>query len=173
MRQMNPVGDLTVGHAGGGQPGDLQLLSGEYRSGVRRGRAPRVRRGSRQGGSHADDEARRRIERDLHDGAQQQLIALGLQLCMVEASLLPGLDPIRHQLSQAVNHLTGVSQDLQEISRGIHPAILSKGGLGPAIKALPAVARPPSSWCISWAWHTMPKRLRPCRDRPSRRGCRL
>ncbi|MFG2040529.1 DUF4118 domain-containing protein [Dactylosporangium sp. NPDC048998] len=84
----------------------------------------------------AGDNARRRIEQDLHDGAQQRLIALGLQLRMMETSVPAGLDTIRQQLSQVANGLNSAFQDLQEISRGIHPAILSKGGLGPAIKSL-------------------------------------
>jgi signal transduction histidine kinase len=82
------------------------------------------------------DNARRRLERDLHDGAQQRLVSLGLELRMVQASLPPGLDPIRAQLSHAVTGLTGVFEDLQRISRGIHPVILSQGGLGSAIKTL-------------------------------------
>jgi signal transduction histidine kinase len=84
----------------------------------------------------AADDTRRRLERDLHDGAQQRLISLGLQLRMVEASMPPSLDTTREQLSQAVDGLTNVCEDLREISRGIHPAILSKGGLGPALKTL-------------------------------------
>lgn len=84
----------------------------------------------------AADDARRRLERDLHDGAQQQLVSLAVQLRMVEGSLPPGLDAIRQELSRAVRCLTSVFADLQEISRGLHPAILSQGGLGPALKAL-------------------------------------
>ncbi|MET7403701.1 DUF4118 domain-containing protein [Dactylosporangium sp. NPDC005572] len=84
----------------------------------------------------ASDEARRRIERDLHDGAQQRLVALGLQIRMVEEALPTGLDSIRHDMSQVADHLTGILHDLQELSRGIHPAILSKGGLVPAVKTL-------------------------------------
>ncbi|WP_433088588.1 DUF4118 domain-containing protein [Dactylosporangium sp. CA-052675] len=84
----------------------------------------------------AGDQARRRIERDLHDGAQQSLVALGLQLRAVEATLPAGLSSVRDDLSQAVGNLTGVLHDLQELSRGIHPAILSKGGLGPAVRSL-------------------------------------
>ncbi|WP_330186159.1 DUF4118 domain-containing protein [Dactylosporangium sp. AC04546] len=84
----------------------------------------------------AGDQARRRIERDLHDGAQQQLVALCLRLRMIEASLPVGLDPVRAELSQVVDTVTSIFQDLQELSRGIHPAVLSKGGLGPALKTL-------------------------------------
>jgi signal transduction histidine kinase len=84
----------------------------------------------------AADDARRRIERDLHDGAQQRLVALGVQLRLAEASVPPDLAPLKEQLDDVVSGLTGASADLQEISRGIHPAILSKGGLGPALKTL-------------------------------------
>lgn len=84
----------------------------------------------------AGDEARRRFERDLHDGAQQRLVTLGLKLRSAEASVPPDLGSVREQLAEIVDGLTGVSTDLQEISRGIHPAILSRGGLGPALKTL-------------------------------------
>ncbi|GAA1576869.1 hypothetical protein GCM10009827_118380 [Dactylosporangium maewongense] len=84
----------------------------------------------------AADDARRRIERDLHDGAQQRLVAIALQLRGIEASLPTDLDPIRHQLSDTVNNVTCVHQELREVSQGIHPAILSERGLGPALKAL-------------------------------------
>jgi signal transduction histidine kinase len=84
----------------------------------------------------AVDDARRRLERDLHDGAQQRLVSLGLELRAAEASVPADLHPLREQISDIVTGLAGVSQDLQEISRGIHPAILSKGGLGPALKSV-------------------------------------
>jgi signal transduction histidine kinase len=84
----------------------------------------------------AADDARRRLERDLHDGAQQRLVSLGLQLRIAEASVPPELQPLREQISDVVDGLVGVSAEVQEISRGIHPAILSKGGLGPALKTL-------------------------------------
>ena len=84
----------------------------------------------------AADDARRRIERDLHDGAQQRLVALGLELRNVEADVPAHLLPLKERISELVATVTGVATDLQELSRGIHPAILSKGGLGPAIKVL-------------------------------------
>jgi PAS domain S-box-containing protein len=84
----------------------------------------------------AADNARRRLERDLHDGAQQRLVSLGLELRMAEFSVPPELDGLKGQITNVVQGLAGISQDLQEISRGIHPAILSKGGLGPALKTL-------------------------------------
>ncbi|MCW2560718.1 MAG: domain S-box [Mycobacterium sp.] len=84
----------------------------------------------------AADDGRRRLERDLHDGAQQRLVALGLQVRLAEASVPPGLQALGEQLGDIVSGLTGVTTELQEISRGIHPSILSKGGIGPALKAL-------------------------------------
>jgi signal transduction histidine kinase len=84
----------------------------------------------------AGDDARRRIERDLHDGTQQRLVSLGLELRAAEAMVPPGSDELRALLSSAAEGLAEAVEDLQEISRGIHPAILSKGGLGPALKAL-------------------------------------
>ena len=84
----------------------------------------------------ATDEARRRLERDLHDGAQQRLVSLGLQLRMAEDSVPPELSDHKRQLTEIMAGLTAVSDDLHKISRGIHPAILSKGGLGPALKTL-------------------------------------
>lgn len=84
----------------------------------------------------AFDAARRRFERDLHDGAQQRLVSLGLQLRTAEAAIGPELPAVRKQVSDLVDSVTAISEDLQELSRGIHPAILSRGGLGPALKAL-------------------------------------
>ena len=84
----------------------------------------------------AGDDARRRIERDLHDGTQQRLVSLGLELRSAEGMVPPGSDDLRDRLSTATEGLAEAVEDLQEISRGIHPAILSKGGLGPAFKAL-------------------------------------
>ncbi|GLW99758.1 hypothetical protein Misp02_38450 [Microtetraspora sp. NBRC 16547] len=81
----------------------------------------------------AADESRRLIERNLHDGAQQRLVSLGLALRAAEADV-PG--EVRGRLSQTAQGLTEVLEDLRELSRGIHPAILSKGGLMPALKML-------------------------------------
>jgi signal transduction histidine kinase len=84
----------------------------------------------------AGDQARRRFERDLHDGAQQRVVSLGLELRALEASITPEQQDLRDRLSHVVAGLAGVSTELQEISRGIHPAMLSKSGVGPAIKTL-------------------------------------
>jgi PAS domain S-box-containing protein len=84
----------------------------------------------------AADEARRRIRRDLHDGAQQRLVSLSLALRAAEADVPPDGDALRSELSNIAEGLADAVADLQELSRGIHPAILSKGGLGPALKML-------------------------------------
>jgi GAF domain-containing protein len=84
----------------------------------------------------ASDETRRRIERDLHDGTQQRLVSLGLAVRAAEANLPSEREDLRDELSGVAMGLAAALEDLQEISRGIHPAILSKGGLGPALQAL-------------------------------------
>jgi len=84
----------------------------------------------------AADETRRRIERDLHDGAQQRLISLGLKLRLAEESVSPDQPTLHEQISDVVTGLVGVSDELREFARGIHPAILSRGGLGPTLKTL-------------------------------------
>jgi signal transduction histidine kinase len=84
----------------------------------------------------AADEARRQIEHDLHDGTQQQLVSLGLELRAAQAIEPPGVDELKAQLARTERGLSAVLEELREISRGIHPAILSKGGLEQALRAL-------------------------------------
>jgi PAS domain S-box-containing protein len=84
----------------------------------------------------ASDEARRRIERDLHDGTQQRLVSLGLLARAAEAMIARDRDDLRAQLSSIATGLADAVADLQEISRGIHPAILTKGGIRPALQTL-------------------------------------
>jgi signal transduction histidine kinase len=84
----------------------------------------------------AADDARRRLERDLHDGAQQRLVSLALKARMAELSLPADQATLRGELNDFVQGLSDVSEELRAISRGIHPAILSKGGLGPALRSL-------------------------------------
>jgi signal transduction histidine kinase len=82
------------------------------------------------------DATRRRIERDLHDGAQQQLVSLALEVRAVQALVPPELGELRAELSRVVEGQTSVLDGLREIAHGIHPAILAEGGLGPALKTL-------------------------------------
>jgi signal transduction histidine kinase len=84
----------------------------------------------------AADETRRRIERDMHDGAQQRLISLALELRAAAGKRTAGPDELRGDLARAANAVTVALDELREISRGIHPAVLSKGGLAPALRAL-------------------------------------
>ncbi|MDT7583749.1 MAG: hypothetical protein QOE32_1299 [Pseudonocardiales bacterium] len=84
----------------------------------------------------AADETRRQIERDLHDGVQQRLVSLALAQRTAEATVPPELPELRAQLSRVVDGLAEALEELQEISRGIHPAILTQGGLGPALRTL-------------------------------------
>jgi signal transduction histidine kinase len=83
----------------------------------------------------AGDETRRRIERDLHDGVQQRLVSLQLQLHALEGAMAPGAE-LKVELSNTATGLAGALEDLVEISRGIHPAVLAEGGLAPALRTL-------------------------------------
>jgi signal transduction histidine kinase len=84
----------------------------------------------------AADETRRRIERDLHDGVQQRLVSLLLAQRTARAMVPPGLDELRTRLSETADGLAGALEELQEIARGIHPAILADGGLPRALRTL-------------------------------------
>ena len=84
----------------------------------------------------ASDETRRRIERDLHDGTQQRLVSLGLVARTAETDVGADQGELRAYLSSIAAGLTDAVTELQEFSRGIHPAILSVRGLGPALRAL-------------------------------------
>jgi signal transduction histidine kinase len=84
----------------------------------------------------ASDEARRRIERDLHDGTQQRLVSLGLAIRAAETNVPPEQSGLRSELSRIASGLGNAVAELQEISRGIHPAILAQGGVAPALRTL-------------------------------------
>jgi signal transduction histidine kinase len=84
----------------------------------------------------ATDQARRRIERNLHDGTQQRLVSLGLEVRAVQAAVPPQLEALQRDLSRVAEGLDSVFEELREISHGIHPAILSERGLGPALTGL-------------------------------------
>ena len=79
------------------------------------------------------DAARQRIERDIHDGAQQQLVSLAFELRGAQAAVPP---EHRAELSRIAEGLTSVLEGLREIAHGIHPAILAEGGIGPALTTL-------------------------------------
>jgi signal transduction histidine kinase len=82
----------------------------------------------------AADDARRRIERDLHDGAQQRLVSLALDLRMLRAQL--GDQPAGATVDEIGEKLAAALAELRELARGIHPAVLSDHGLAPAVNVL-------------------------------------
>src|SRR5205807_1391516 len=84
----------------------------------------------------AADDARRRIERDLHDGAQQELIALTFQLKAALAAVPAECHELGVELNSLADGMSGLQDELQRIARGIHPAVLAKGGLEPALNVL-------------------------------------
>jgi signal transduction histidine kinase len=84
----------------------------------------------------AADETRRRIERDLHDGAQQQLVSLALTLRSAAMTVPAELGELRAQIAQVAEGLTRALEELHQMARGIHPAIVSEGGIGPALEML-------------------------------------
>jgi PAS domain S-box-containing protein len=91
----------------------------------------------------AADNARRKIERDLHDGAQQRLVSLALEVRMARARIAQEPDSAAPFLDHLAEELSGASAELRELARGIHPAVLTERGLGPAIEALAARAQVP------------------------------
>jgi signal transduction histidine kinase len=83
----------------------------------------------------ASDETRRLIERNLHDGIQQRLVSLGLGLRAVRAS--SGLtSDVQAGLDQATRDLESVLEEIRVFSRGLHPALLARAGLGPSLREL-------------------------------------
>ncbi len=92
-------------------------------------------RESRQRIVEASDAGRRRIERDLHDGAQQRLVAVVLELRMLEGRLASD-HPAHDELAKATGDLQEALAELRELARGIHPAILTEQGLAPALESL-------------------------------------
>jgi signal transduction histidine kinase len=86
----------------------------------------------------AGDEERRRLERDLHDGAQQRLLSLGLALRLVRSELGSGANGAAALLGEAEAELAAALEELRELAQGIHPTVLTEHGLGPALKTLAA-----------------------------------
>jgi signal transduction histidine kinase len=84
----------------------------------------------------AADQARRRIERDLHDGAQQHLVSLALRTRAAQAQVPPELGALAAELDDLAAETTDALNQLREIARGIHPAILAKGDLAAALRSL-------------------------------------
>ena len=90
-----------------------------------------------------EDAARRQLERDLHDGAQQRLVALALELRLARGRIKEDPDKAEELLMNAEQELGRAIDDLRELARGIHPAVLTDRGLRPALEALASKAGVP------------------------------
>jgi signal transduction histidine kinase len=114
---------------------------------ARRARALRERvavlRDARQRIIAAADEERRRIERDLHDGAQQRMVALAAMLSLAEARFKTDPERAAELVSRARAEAELAVKELRDLARGIHPAVLSDLGLAAALDALAARAPVP------------------------------
>ena len=91
----------------------------------------------------AADAARRKIERDLHDGAQQRLVALGLDVGLARSRIKTDPAFAGPFLDHLLEELTAASAELRELARGVHPTVLTDRGLAPAVAALAARAPVP------------------------------
>ncbi|MFJ9248632.1 nitrate- and nitrite sensing domain-containing protein [Streptomyces sp. NPDC101776] len=107
----------------------------------------------------AGDASRRRIERDLHDGVQQRLVSLQLDLRTAQSMLDEQPAELAEQLDHIAKGLDDTFADLLQIARGIHPAILSKGGLGPALRALARRSAVPAELDLSLPAGRLPERI--------------
>jgi signal transduction histidine kinase len=96
----------------------------------------------------AADETRRRLERDLHDGTQQRLVSLALRLRTAAAAIPPEIREVHEELADVGSELDEALGDLRELSRGIHPAILS--GVAWARRCAPLPAAPRSRSSSRW-----------------------
>ncbi len=129
---MKPVGETLT-------PAEEKLLddvAGQAGLVLRNVRLIEDLRSSRQRLVSTADEERRRLERNLHDGAQQSLVSVALMITAARAGLGPGSDGLGAALEQAAGQLQDAIAELRELARGIHPAILTERGLGPAISSL-------------------------------------
>ena len=112
------------------------LFTGYLRDITERRWAEAELRASRARIVEAGDAARRRIERDLHDGAQQQLVSVAISLNAARARIDDDPAAARELLDEAAADLAQGLDELRELARGIHPAVLTEGGLGPALRGL-------------------------------------
>ncbi|PRY50230.1 histidine kinase [Geodermatophilus tzadiensis] len=117
--------------AGAGMALENERLHAEVRARLREVQASRARI------VESADAARRRVERDLHDGAQQRLVNVALLLRMAQGRLSSrALDEVDALLRETADELAGALEELRELARGIYPALLTDCGLGPALTAL-------------------------------------
>jgi len=113
-------------------------FTGYLRDISERQRAQEEVRSSRARIVQAADESRRRLERDLHDGAQQRLVELAVDLRLARERVDSEGDEARDLLDAAIEELSAAMAELRELARGIHPAVLTEGGLRPALETLAA-----------------------------------
>lgn len=103
----------------------------------------------------ATDAERRRVERNIHDGAQQRLVASSLAIGRARGQIGPAADPtLEAALVQASDELRAALAELRELARGIHPTILTEAGLGPAVQSLADRAAVPTELRVA-----LPRRL--------------
>lgn len=117
------------------QPGD-PLFVGYLRDITDRHQADEELRASRARIVSAADDARRRLERDLHDGAQQHLVGLALTLRLALRKVQIDPEYAGELIAEALEDLTTATEELRELARGLHPAVLTEGGLEPALVSL-------------------------------------
>jgi|SRR4051794_16374514 signal transduction histidine kinase len=146
-------GMIAVGSAQGPLPPDTELRMMEFTDLLSTAIATAHHRAellaSRARLVASTDEARRRITRDLHDGAQQRLVALALRL-RTAAEDCTDLQAARDSLRASVTDAVAINNELREITQGIHPAVLSERGLGPALRALGRRSAIPTEVCVSF-----------------------
>jgi signal transduction histidine kinase len=106
----------------------------------------------------AADASRRRFERDLHDGAQQRLATVALQLRAAALDDTGSPEQLRHELSRAADAVTTALEEVREIAHGIHPAILSEAGLAPALRGLARRSAIPVELAVSTS-ERLPERV--------------
>ncbi len=116
-------------------PGEA-VFTGHLRDISDRIRTERELRESRARLVYASDEARRQLERDLHDGAQQQLVSVAMTLEAASRSVAADPAAAGELIGEAAADLRVAIAELRELARGIHPAVLTEGGLGPALRGL-------------------------------------
>jgi signal transduction histidine kinase len=146
-------GMIALGSARGPMPADTELRMQEFTdllaTAVATAHNPAELIASRARLVAAADEARRRISRDLHDGAQQRLVAHALRM-KIAAEHCADLDAARNSLRAAVGDAFEITEELREIAHGIHPAVLTEAGLGPALRALGRRSAIPTEVCVSF-----------------------
>jgi signal transduction histidine kinase len=136
------LGALTASRPGGGEPFSagaeirLRSFADLAAQSIANERAQAELRASRARIVRAGDEIRRRLERNLHDGAQQRLVSVSVALRLASAALQSSPEEAGALLDRATDELDEALEELRALARGLHPATLTKYGLGPSLDAL-------------------------------------